>query len=99
MSEIKVEWYPYPEQKPEVDDEYFVSVHTGNFDYVCAGEWNSYDKRFYDPNTELVLRVLMGDNMWNRRYNSGRETFNDCVIAWTHVIRPYRRARTDEKCE
>ena len=99
MSEIKVEWYPYPEKKPEIDDEYLVTIHIGDFTCVCIGKWNSCDKRFYDPNTELALRDLMGDDMWNRWYSSGRETFSDYVIAWTHVIRPYRRARTDEKCE
>lgn len=40
MSENKVKWHPYPEEKPIFDDDYLITVkykHLPNRVYICSG--------------------------------------------------------------
>lgn len=92
MSESKVEWYSYPEQEPGEDDDYLVSIHTDELNYVRIGRWNSRIKKFKDPNLEAVYiseHTLMKDALWNKWYNYCLNMFNKCVIAWTKIPKSY----------
>ena len=92
MSEIKVEWYFYPEQEAREDDDYFVSIHTDELNYVRIGRWNSCIKKFKDPNLEAVYtseHTLMKDTLWNKWYNCCLNMFDRCVIAWAKIPKSY----------
>ena len=50
MSENKVVWHPYPQEKPEGAEEYLVTINCGYFNIQTTSYWK--DGKFIDYENE-----------------------------------------------
>ena len=50
MKKAEIEWYPFPQEKPKVADEYLVTVNCGYFNITSTSNWKN--GRFTDYENE-----------------------------------------------
>ena len=48
MSESKIEWHPYPKEKPKTDDQYIVSIKLWNISFTVTANWRNVKDKFVD---------------------------------------------------
>ena len=48
MSESKIEWHPYPKEKPKTDDQYIVSIKLWNNSFTATANWRNVKDKFVD---------------------------------------------------
>ena len=48
MSESKIAWRKYPQEKPTVDDQYIVSIRLGKVSFTATADWKNVKGKFQD---------------------------------------------------
>ena len=48
MSESKIVWRKYPQEKPTVDDQYIVSIRLGKDSFTATADWKNVKGKFKD---------------------------------------------------
>ena len=46
MSESKIVWRKYPQEKPTVDDQYIVSIRLGKVSFTATADWKNVKGKF-----------------------------------------------------
>ena len=46
MSESKIVWCKYPQEKPIVDDQYIVSIRLGKVSFTATADWRNVKGKF-----------------------------------------------------
>lgn len=46
MSESKIVWRKYPQEKPTVDDQYIVSIRLGKASFTATADWKNVKGKF-----------------------------------------------------
>ena len=46
MSESKIVWRKYPQEKPTVDDQYIVSIRLGKVSFTATAAWKNVKGKF-----------------------------------------------------
>lgn len=46
MSESKIVWCKYPQEKPTVDDQYIVSIRLGKVSFTATADWKNVKGKF-----------------------------------------------------
>ena len=46
MSESKIVWRRYPQEKPTVDDQYIVSIRLGKASFTATADWKNVKGKF-----------------------------------------------------
>ena len=46
MSERKIVWGKYPQEKPTVDDQYIVSIRLGKVSFTATADWKNVKGKF-----------------------------------------------------
>lgn len=46
MSESKIVWHKYPQEKPTVDDQYIVSIRLGKVSFTATADWKNVKGKF-----------------------------------------------------
>ena len=46
MSESKIVWCKYPQEKPTVDDQYIVSIRLGKVSFTVTADWKNVKGKF-----------------------------------------------------
>ena len=46
MSESKIVWRKYPQEKPTVDDQYIVSIRLGKGSFTATADWKNVKGKF-----------------------------------------------------
>ena len=46
MSESKIIWRKYPQEKPTVDDQYIVSIRLGKVSFTATADWKNVKGKF-----------------------------------------------------
>lgn len=54
MSESKIVWYKYPQEKPTVDDQYIVSIKLGKGSFTATADWKNVKGKFKDVFNEDI---------------------------------------------
>lgn len=59
MSENKVKWHPYPEEKPKKSDLYLITVKNINIKpFVCQDVFNDYTKVFRFERYSMIEKII-----------------------------------------
>ena len=46
MKKAEIEWYPFPQEKPTVDDQYIVSIRLGKVSFTATADWKNVKGKF-----------------------------------------------------
>ena len=55
MSESKIVWRKYPQEKPTVDDQYIVSIRLGKVSFTATADWKNVKGKFQDVFNENII--------------------------------------------
>ena len=73
--EEKVEWHPYPKERPPKEDVYLVTM-VDKIHFVAESKYSPKKKKF--------------------TYEYYGDIFDDCIIAWSEMPKPYKEEIRDE---
>ena len=54
MSESKIVWCKYPQEKPTVDDQYIVSIRLRKDNFTATADWKNVKGKFQDVFNENI---------------------------------------------
>ena len=54
MSESKIVWRKYPQEKPTVDDQYIVSIRLGKVSFTATADWKNVKGKFKVMFNEII---------------------------------------------
>ena len=46
MKKADIEWCPFPQEKPKVDDQYIVSIRLGKVSFTATADWKNVKGKF-----------------------------------------------------
>ena len=54
MKKAEIEWCPFPQEKPTVDDQYIVSIRLGEDSFTATADWKNIKGKFQDVFNENI---------------------------------------------